>query len=89
VLVLQAVALVVLVAELAEELGERELHALRFLLVPGRGAEVVAALGGADRLHLLDADDAGQVVPAGLQLGERRQERDAPRGARGLVPAGG
>ncbi len=87
VLVLQAVALVVLVAELAEELRKRELDALGLLLVPGRGAEVVAALGRGHGLHLLDADDARQVVPARLDLGERRQERDAPGRARRLVPA--
>ena len=84
-LVLQPVALVVLVAELAEELRERELDALGLLLVPGRGAEVVAAFGRGDGLHLLDADDAGQVVPAGLDLGEGGQHRDAARGTRGLV----
>ncbi len=43
VLVLQPEALVVLVAQLAEELGEGELDALGLLLVPRRGAEVVAA----------------------------------------------
>ncbi len=77
-LVFQAVALVVLVAELAEELRKRKLDALRLLLVPGRGAEVVAPLGGGNGLHLLDADDARKVVPARLNLGESRQERDAP-----------
>jgi len=43
VLLLEPVAPVVLVAELSEELGEGELDALGFLLVPGRRAQIVAA----------------------------------------------
>ena len=85
VLVLQAVALVVLVAELSEELREGELDALGLLLVPGRRAQVGAALGGRDRLHLLDADDGLQVVASGLDLGRGRQQRDAARRAGRLV----
>src|SRR5260370_32028186 len=42
-LVLQAVAFVVLVAEAAEQLRKRELDSFGFALVPRRGAEVVAA----------------------------------------------
>ncbi len=56
-LVLQAEALVVFIAEAAEELGERKLDAFGFALVPRGGAEVVAAGLRVDRLHLLDADD--------------------------------
>ena len=44
VLVLEAEALVVLVAEAAEELGEGELDALRFAIVPGGGAEEVVVV---------------------------------------------
>ena len=46
VLVLEAVAPVVFVAELAEELRERELDAFGLLVEPGRRAEEAAALAG-------------------------------------------
>src|SRR5208283_4692118 len=62
VLVFQAVALVVLVAETAEQLRKWKLDSLGLALVPRRGAEVVAAGGGIDSLHLLDAAHACQVV---------------------------
>ena len=57
VLVLEAEATVVFVAELAKQLGERELDPLRLAVVPGCGPEKVAASFGVDVLHLLDADD--------------------------------
>ena len=87
-LVLQAVALVVLVAELAEELREGELDAFGLVLVPGGGAEVGAAFAGDDRLHLLDADHACEVVASGFDLRGRGQKRDAARGAGRLVAPG-
>ena len=67
--VFEAVALVVLVAEFAEELGKRELDPLGFELVPSCGAEEVAAFARADLLHLLHANHAGQVVALRLDLG--------------------
>src|SRR5215469_1319424 len=51
VLVLQAVTLVVLVAEAAEQFWEWELDSLGLALVPRRGAEIVAAGGRIDGLH--------------------------------------
>src|SRR5690606_28097682 len=89
VLVLEAEALVVLVAELAEQLRERELDPLGLELVPGRGAEVVAADGRRDRLHLLDTNDERAVVAPGLDLGARGEQRDRARRARRLVARGG
>jgi hypothetical protein len=85
VLVLQAEALVVLVAEAAEQLGEGEFHALRFAVVPGGGAEEVGAPLGVDGLHLLDPDHHGQVVAPGLDLGRGGEDRDRAGGAGGLV----
>ena len=73
VLVLEAVALVVLVAELTEELRERELDALGLELVPGGRAEEVAALARAYRLHLLDADHACEVVALGFDFSRSRE----------------
>src|SRR6266446_2891575 len=58
-LILQAVALVVLVAEPAEKFRERELDSLGLALIPRGGAEIIAAGGRVHRLHLLDADYAG------------------------------
>src|SRR5690606_10049025 len=89
VLVLEAVALVVLVTELAEELREGELDPGGLELVPGGRAEEVAADGGVDGLHLLDAEDGRAVVAAGLDLGRRREHGDGAGGAGGLVAAGG
>jgi hypothetical protein len=89
VLVLQPVALVVLVAEPPEELGEGKLDALGLLGVPGGGAQVGTALGRGDRLHLLDADHGLQVVATGLDLRRRRQDCDAAGRAGRLVPACG
>jgi diacylglycerol kinase family enzyme len=76
VLVLQAVALVVLVAETAEKLRKRKLDALGLALVPRGGAQVVAASCGIDGLHLLDAAHARQVVARRFDLGRRRDQRD-------------
>jgi hypothetical protein len=88
VLRLQAEALVIFVAELAEQLREGELHALGLAFVPRRRAEEVAARRRVDRLHLLEAQHAGQVVAPRLDLGRRRQQRDAARRAGGFVPPG-
>src|SRR5579885_87288 len=69
VLVLEAEALVVFIAEPSEQFGEGKLDALGLALVPGRGAQIVAAGCGIDRLHLFHARDAGEVVPAGFDFG--------------------
>ena len=93
VLVLEAVAPVVLVAEAAEQLREGELDALGLALVPGGGAEVVAAdAPGDDRLHLLDADDqrarrsgrprSPPTRRAARSIPTRRPPRGAPSAAR-------
>ena len=87
-LVLQAVALVVLVAEAAEQFRKRELDSLGLALVPCRGAQVVAAGGRIDRLHLLDADHAGEVVARRFDFRRRRDNRDRSRRARRLMTAG-
>ena len=76
VFILEAVALVVLVAEPAEQFRKRELDSLGFALVPRRGAEDVAADGRIDGLHLLDADHAREVVA------RRPRYRPTPRGSR-------
>ena len=88
VLVVEPVATVVLVAEPAEQLGKRELDALGLALVPGRGAEEVAAHRRRHRLHLLDADDERAVVAPGLDLRRRGEERDRSRRAGRLVTPG-
>ena len=87
-LVLQAVALVVLVAEAAEQFRKRKLDSLGLALVPRRRAEVVAAGGRIDRLHLLDADHAREVVARRFDFRRRRDQRDRARRARRLMTAG-
>ena len=85
----EAVTVVVDVAEPPEELGEGQFDALSLQLVPAGGAEEVAALDGADGLHLLDTEDKGGAVALGLELGRGHQDGDAARGAGGLVAGGG
>src|SRR5713101_270064 len=87
-LVLQAVAFVVLVAEPAKKLREREFDSLGFALVPRRGAQVVAAGRRIYRLHLLDSDHAREVVARGFNFSRRRDQRNRARGACGLMTAG-
>src|SRR5690606_17610665 len=79
----------VLVAELAEQLRERELDALCLVLVPRGRAEVVAADCGRHRLHLLDADDERAVIAAGVDLRARGEQRDRARRTRRFVATGG
>ena len=88
VLLFQAVTFVVHVAELPEQFGERELHALGLACVPRRGAQKIAARGRIDGLHLFDADDERHVVAAGLDLRGRHEHGDAARGAGRFVPRG-
>src|SRR3984957_12059877 len=87
-LVLQTVALVVLVAEAAEQFRKRELDSLGLALVPRRCAQVVAAGGRIDSLHLLDADHARQVVALRFNFRRRRYKRDRARRARRFMTAG-
>ena len=56
-LVLQAVAPVVFVAQPSEQLGKRKFDSVGLAFVPSRGTQEVAAGGGIDGLHLLDSDD--------------------------------
>ncbi len=87
-LVLEAIALVVLIAEAPEQLRERKLDALGFLLVPRRGAEEIATGGGVDGLHLLHADHAREVVATGFDFRGRGENRDRARRACRLMAAG-
>src|SRR5882757_6625186 len=87
-LILQAVALVVLVAEPAKKFGERELDSLGFALIPRRGAEIVATSGRVHRLHLLDADYAREIIARRFDFRRRRNQSDRARGACSLVTAG-
>src|SRR5579872_10513 len=88
ILVLQPVTFVVLVAEASEQLRERKLDALGFLLVPRRGAEEVAAGRRIDGLHLFHADHAREVVAARFDLRRRGENRDRAGGACGFMAAG-
>ena len=85
VLGLEPVAAVVLVAERREHLGPHHRHALGLVRHPRRGAEVGDRVAGRHVAHHLDADDARDVVAARLEVGHRREHRDAARRARGLV----
>ena len=88
VLVLEAEALVVLVAEPAEELRETGTRC------PSPRARTRRRCRGSrrrlriDGLHLLDADDHRQVVAPGLDLGRGGEDRDAAGGAGGFVARG-
>ena len=85
---LQTKASLVLVAEPAKQLGEGELNTLSFLLIPGRRAEEVSASGGIHRLHLLYANNQGQIVATSLDLGRGHEHGHAARGASCLVARG-
>src|ERR1019366_742405 len=86
--VLEPEALVVLVAEAAEQPRKGIFLAFALALVPSCRTEEVAAGRSVNGLHLLQTDDRGEVVAAGLNLGGGRQNRDRSRGARGLMTAG-
>src|SRR5712692_2438487 len=45
--------------------------------LPSRGSEKITAGGGIDGLHLFHADDQGQMVTTGLDLGGRHHHRHA------------
>ena len=86
-LVLQAVALVVLVTELAKELGEGSVDTFSFFLKPRGRPEVRSARARINRLHLFDPDDRLQVVATGFDLSRRSEESDRARSACGFVAA--
>src|SRR5262249_35182454 len=87
-LVLQAKALVVFVAQTAEQFWKRKLDSLRFALVPCGGAELVAPGRGVDGFHLFDAGDARKLVPSGLDLRGCGENGDRTGGTRRFVPRG-
>ena len=87
--VVQAVAPVVLVGQLAEHVRPYELGVLALVADPGRGAEVLGRLSSRYVAFLLNADDQHAVVPAGLDIGHGAQDGDAARRAGRLVPGRG
>ena len=87
--IVKSIALIVFIAEPAEELGEGKLDALRLVGEPRRRAQKLAPLRRRNRLHLLNAHHRLQAVAPGLNLRRRRQQRNAARGAGRLVAAGG
>ena len=88
VFLLEAEALLIDVAQAGEQPREGEFDALRLAVIPGCGAEVVATGRRIDGLHLLNAEDEGRVIAAGLDLGGAHQHRDAARSAGRLVAGG-
>jgi hypothetical protein len=86
--VVQPVAAVIFVGEVGEGARPQEAGVLELVAGPGGGAQVLGRLLARNVAHLLDADDAGQVVAAGLDLGRRGQDGDAARGAGRLVARG-
>ncbi len=88
VLVVQPVTAVVLVGQVGEGPGPQEAGVLELLADPRGRAQVLGGLLAWDIAHLLDADHAGQIVAASLDLGGGRQDRHATGGAGRLVARG-
>src|SRR5277367_6113290 len=86
--VLQPEALVVLIAESAEQPRERIFLAFALALIPTRSPEEITAGRSIDSLHLLESNYRSKVVAPRLDLRRPCQDRDRSRGARSLVPAG-
>ena len=88
VLVVEAVPAVVLVGHVGEALRP---HVLGAALVPdpARRAEVLGGGVARHRALELHPDHQRGLVAAGLELGHRREDRDAPGGARRFVAGGG
>ena len=87
--IFQAIPLVVLVTQPAEELGKGKLNALGLLVIPRRGSQVVASLVRGHCLHLLDADNRLKPITPRLDLRRGRQQGDAPRRTGRLMPSRG
>ena len=85
VLVVEAVAALVLVAELAEQGRPRVLDALGLAGHPRGRAEVLLDGERIRGAHQLDAEDQRAVVAPGLDVGHGGQHRHAPRRAGRLV----
>ena len=85
----EAVAALVFLRQVGEGSRPRELRIQIFVPRPGRRPQVLRRLLAGDIAHLLDADDAGEVVASRLDLRRRRQDGHAAGRAGRLVPGGG
>src|SRR5690242_20402273 len=88
VLVVESVAAVVLVGQLAEHVRPHERGVLALVADPGGRAQVLRRVGAGDIALLLHREHQHAVVPARLDLGGGAEDRDAARGAGRLVPGG-
>jgi hypothetical protein len=82
---IEAPALGVGVADAGEHARPQVAGALALVAGPRRGAEVARGHLAGDVALLLDAEDEGELVAPGLEVGHRGEDRDRARGARGLV----
>jgi hypothetical protein len=88
VLVIEAVAAVVLVGQLAEHVRPHELGVLALVPDPGGRAEMFRRVSAGHVALLLHRDHQYAVVTAGLDVGGGREHGHAARGAGRLVPGG-
>ena len=86
--IVQAVAAVVLIGQLAEHVRPHVLGVLALVTDPRSRAEVAGRGVPRDVPLLLDGDHQHAVVAAGLDVGHGRQHGHAARGAGRLVPGG-
>ncbi len=88
VLVSQSITPLVLLGEQAEHVRPGILHALTLVAGPhGGAADVGGRLVAGNVAHLLDADDRGEVVAAGLEVRRGGERREATGGTGALVAA--
>ena len=89
-LLLQAVAAVVLVGDVAEHARPREARVGVLVAVPHRRpADELRGLVAGHVAHLLDAEHRGEAVASGLDIGGGGEQREAAGCARAFVSRGG
>ena len=88
-LAVQPEAFAVFIGHLREHVGPQVARFLPLAPGPGGGAEVFGGPLARHVAHQLDPQHHGKAIAPGLDLGGGGKQRDAARGAGGLVAAGG